>query len=64
MDNCPKCKELEFLLEKEREIHLKIAFKADMYFQQLQAIREAAFGELCSITASEPENMAGIQEVE
>lgn len=64
MDNCIKCKELELLLEKEREIHLKIAMKADIYFQQLQAIREAAFGELCSITASEPENMAGIQEVE
>lgn len=51
-------------MEKERDIHLKIAMKADIYFQQLQAIREAAFGELCSIVASEPENMTGIQEVE
>lgn len=64
MDNCPKCKELEFLLEKERHIHIKIAIKADVYYQQLQAIREAAFGELCSITAGEPEDMTGLQEVE
>jgi len=64
MDNCLKCKELELLLEEERKIHLKIALKADIYFQQLQAIKEAAFGELCSITASEPENLTGLQEVE
>jgi hypothetical protein len=64
MDNCPKCKELEFLLERERDIHLKIAIRADVYYQQLQAIREAAFGELCSITAGEPEDMTGLQELE
>lgn len=45
------------LLEKEREqeadIQLKIALKADHYYMQLQAIREAAFGEIHGITAED-----------
>jgi hypothetical protein len=64
MVDCNRCKELEFLLERERNIHIKIALKADMYYLQLQAIREAAFEDLCSLIASEPENLDGIKEVE
>lgn len=45
------------LLKKEREeeadIYLKIALKADKYYMQLQAIREAAFGEIHGITAED-----------
>jgi hypothetical protein len=45
------------LLEKERkqeaDIQLKIALKADKYYMQLQAIREAAFGEIHGITAED-----------
>jgi hypothetical protein len=45
------------LLEKERQeeadIQLKIALKADHYYMQLQAIREAAFGEIHGITAED-----------
>jgi hypothetical protein len=45
------------LLEKEREqeadIQLKIALKADKYYMQLQAIKEAAFGEIHGITAED-----------
>jgi len=45
------------LLEKERQqeadIQLKIALKADKYYMQLQAIREAAFGEIHGITAED-----------
>lgn len=45
------------LLKKEREqeadIQLKIALKADHYYMQLQAIREAAFGEISGITAED-----------
>jgi len=45
------------ILKKEREIEadiqLKIALKADKYYMQLQAIREAAFGEIHGITAED-----------
>jgi hypothetical protein len=45
------------LLEKEREqeadIQLKIALKADKYFMQLQAIKEAAFGDITGIVAED-----------
>lgn len=45
------------LLEKEREeeadMQLRIALKADHYYMQLQAIREAAFGEIHGITAED-----------
>jgi hypothetical protein len=64
MVDCQKCKEMELLLEKERSIHLKIALKADMYYLQLQAIKDAAFEDLCSLIAAEPENLDGIKEVE
>jgi hypothetical protein len=56
--------EVKAVLELERRFHLKIAFRADKLHLQLQAIRESAFGELVSITAGEPENMGGIQEIE
>jgi len=56
--------EVKAVLELERKFHLKIAFRADKLHLQLQAIRESAFGELVSITAGEPENMGGIQEIE
>jgi len=64
MVNCEKCKELELLLEKERSIYLKIAFRADKYYLQLQAIKDAAFEDLYCLTAGEPENMDGLKEVE
>ena len=64
MVNCEKCKELEFLLERERDIHIKIALRADKYYLQLQAIKDAAFEDLCSLMAADPENMDGIKEVE
>lgn len=45
------------ILKKEREaeadIQLKIALKADHYYMQLQAIREAAFGDITGITAED-----------
>ena len=45
------------ILKKEREIEadiqLKIALKADHYYMQLQAIREAAFGEVHGIMAED-----------
>jgi len=45
------------LLKKEREqeadIQLRIALKADHYYMQLQAIREAAFGEVHGIMAED-----------
>jgi hypothetical protein len=45
------------ILKKEREeeadIQLRIALKADHYYMQLQAIREAAFGEVHGITAED-----------
>jgi hypothetical protein len=45
------------LLEKERQqeadMQLKIALKADKYYMQLQAIKEAAFGEIHGITAED-----------
>jgi len=59
-----RIKELEVTLEHERLIHIKIAITADRLYMQLQAIREAAIGELCSITADGPENLEGLQERE
>lgn len=45
------------LLKKEREteadIQLKIALKADKYYMQLQAIKEAAFGDITGIVAED-----------
>jgi hypothetical protein len=45
------------ILKKEREeeadIQLRIALKADHYYMQLQAIREAAFGDITGITAED-----------
>ena len=45
------------ILKKEREIEadiqLLIALKADHYYMQLQAIREAAFGEVHGIMAED-----------
>ena len=45
------------ILKKEREqeadLYVKIALKADKYYMQLQAIREAAFGEIHGITAED-----------
>jgi hypothetical protein len=45
------------ILKKEREeeadIQLRIALKADHYYMQLQAIREAAFGEVHGIMAED-----------
>jgi hypothetical protein len=69
--DCQKCKELaakvrelELTLEKEKDIHFKIATKADRYFLQLEAIRQSAWGEMCSLTADGPEDLRGIEEVE
>lgn len=56
--------ELERILDAERKIHLRIAIHADKLHMQLQAIREAAFGELCGIVAEGPENLNGLQERE
>ena len=39
--------------EQEAEIQLRIALKADHYYMQLQAIREAAFGEVHGIMAED-----------
>lgn len=69
--SCQNCKslaarvaELELTLEKEKHIHLKIAMQADRYFLQLEAIRQAAWGEMCGLTADGPEDLRGIAEVE
>ena len=59
-----KVDELTLTLEHERKIHLKVALNADRSYMQLQAIREAAIGELCGITADGPENLEGLQERE
>jgi hypothetical protein len=59
-----KIKELEVTLEHERLIHIKIAIHADRLHMQLQAIKEAAIGELCGITADGPEDLTGLQERE
>lgn len=59
-----RIQELERTLESERKIHLRIATHADRLHLQLQAIREAAIDELCSITADGPENLQGLQEIE
>ena len=59
-----KIKELEVTLEHERLIHIKIAIHADRLYMQLQAIKEAAIGELCGITADGPEDLTGLQERE
>jgi hypothetical protein len=59
-----KVAELELTLEKEQEIHLKIATRADRYFMQLEAIRQSAWGEICGVTADGPEDLRGIEEVE
>jgi hypothetical protein len=56
--------ELERILEEERKVHIKIAMHADRLHMQLQAIKEAAFDELCSLTPVGPENLEGLQEVE
>jgi len=59
-----KVDELTVTLEHERKIHLKVAFHADRLHLQLQAIREAAIGELCGLIADGPENLEGLQERE
>ena len=56
--------ELERILDAERKIHLRIAIHADKLHMQLQAIRDAALGELCGIVADGPENLTGLQERE
>ena len=56
--------ELERILDAERKIHLRIAIHADRLHLQLQAIRDAALGELCGIVADGPENLNGLQERE
>jgi hypothetical protein len=56
--------ELERILDAERKIHLRIAIHADKLHMQLQAIRDAALGELCGIVADGPENLNGLQERE
>jgi hypothetical protein len=56
--------ELEKILEEERKIHFRIAIHADKLHMQLQAIRDAALGELCGIVADGPENLTGLQERE
>jgi hypothetical protein len=57
-------KETHAILENERKIHLRIALHADRMHLQLQAIKEAAIDELCSLCADGPENLKGLQEVE
>lgn len=59
-----KLKETELLLEQERKISLKVALRADRLHMQMQAIHQAAWGDLCSLTAEGPEDMKGLQEVE
>jgi hypothetical protein len=56
--------ELERILDAERKIHIRIAIHADKLHMQLQAIRDAALGELCGIVADGPENLTGLQERE
>ena len=56
--------ELERIIEEERKVHLKIALHADRLHIQLQAIREAAIGELCGLIADGPENLEGLSERE
>ena len=57
-------KETKLLLEQERKISLKVAMRADRLHMQMQAIHQAAWGDLCSLTAEGPENLEGITEVE
>jgi len=57
-------RELEATLLQERNVSIRIATHADRLHLQLQAIREAAIGELCSITADGPEELTGLQERE
>ena len=61
-----KIKELELILEKERAVSLRIAIRADNMYLQLQAIREAALGDLCGLEAevAGDENFDGLREVE
>jgi hypothetical protein len=61
-----RVRELELTLEKEREVSLRVAIRADQMWIQLQAIREAALGDLCGLEAEvlEPENLDGLRELE
>ena len=59
-----KIRELEATLLSERNVSLRIATHADRLHFQLQAIREAAIGELCGLIADGPENLTGLQERE
>jgi len=62
---CMKCAELRRTLELERVIAEKIAAKCDMYFLQLQAIREAVFDDCFSLTAEiRDENLEALAERE
>lgn len=63
-DQRAKMAELEGILEQERKVHLRIAMHADRVHLQMQAIRDAALGELCGIIADGPENLEGLQERE
>jgi len=58
--------ELELTLEKEREVSLRVAIRADNMYLQLQAIREAALDDLCGLEAEvlELENLDGLRELE
>lgn len=57
-------RELEATLLAERNVSIRIATHADRLHLQLQAIREAAIGELCGIIADGPEDLTGLQERE
>lgn len=60
--------ELEVIrLEKKFSdaLQARIALRADRYLLQLQAIRDAAFGEVCGVVADVPqEDFSGLEERE
>lgn len=62
--------ELEVIrLEKKFSdaLQARMALRADRYFLQLQAIRDAAFGEVCGVVADVPlpqEDFSGLEERE
>jgi hypothetical protein len=55
-------------IRKERELETalqeRIAAKADRYFVQLEAIRQATFGEIHGITVDVEEDFSGLEERE
>ena len=59
-----KIRELEATLTLERKVAFRIATHAERIHLQLEAIKEAALGGICSITPDGPENLKGLEELE